>query len=177
MKSILALGVLLLLMSGCANHPARLAECSERGTTSTVTLQPRFQEPALYLIAEHYAILLRTDDVMSLLEARREQVGGMHGADERLLAAIKAKLPLAEETDLLQFSFHDNTLFERPQYIAAALLSAGKAAVVDMWGDPRQGTTLSSVIQISFSNGAVEGRHFCAADGESVLSVIDMILD
>jgi len=181
MKSFVALVASTLLLSGCATSRGNPAVCGDHGTllsntthvTTTVALKPRAPEPALYLISDHYLILMRPSDVVSLLESRVTQP--MHAREDQiLLAAIQAKLPITDDTNLLKFSFSNRRLFERPGYIAADLLKAGAASVVDLWGDADEGTTLSSIVEMKLDGGGM-WRDFCEPTGKSVLFVTDAI--
>lgn len=183
MKSILVLVVPLLVVSGCASSRGNPAVCGDHGTllsttthvSTTVTLKPRPREPALYLISGHYLILMRPNDVVSVLESRVAQL--IHAPEDQiLLAAIKAKLPITDDTDLLKFSFTNRRLFERPAYITADLLKAGAASVVDLWGDAEEGTNLSSIVEMKLE-GRGTWRDFCEPTGQSILFVTDVIAD
>ena len=180
MKLLLIL-VMPLFVWGCASSRGNPPICGNHGVllsttkhvTTPVTLKPRPRDPSLYLISDHYLILMSPDDVVSHLESRVAQP--MHDrADETLLAAIKAKLPISDDTDLLKFSFTDRRLFERPAFIAEALLMSGSASVVDLWGDAEEGTTLSSIVVMKLEGGGA-WTDFCEPTGQSILFVTDRI--
>ena len=180
-KSFLVLVAPLLVISGCASNQGHPAVCGDHGTllsttthvSTSVTLKPRPRDPALYLISDHFQILMRPIDVVSLLESRVAQP--IHAREDQvLLAAIKAKLPITDDTDLLKFSFTSVRLFERPEFIAADLLKAGAASVVDLWGDADEGTILSSIVEMKLE-GEGTWRDFCEPTGQSILFVTDTI--
>jgi hypothetical protein len=81
--------------------------------------------------------------------------------------------PLSDDTDLHKYSIKDTRLESLPRYIAATLLEAGEASVVDLW---RMNTEkhLSSVAMVTLVNGGV-WRDFCEPTGESILFVTDVI--
>jgi len=184
MKTLLVLAVPLVLLGGCASsrwYPLTCGNHAELPSTTTrvsttVTLKPRPRDPSMYLIADHYVILMRPNDVVSLLEARVAQ-RTHEREDEILLAAIKAKSPLVEDTDLLKFSFTDRRPFERPTRIAEALLKSGSASVVDLRGFADEGTTLPSIVAMELEGTGGTWTDFCVPAGQSILLVSDRIDD
>jgi hypothetical protein len=157
--------------SVCGNHGSLLADTRQSATT--VLLKPRPTTPSFYLISDHYLILMRPEAVISFLETRVAEVYGRE--DERLLAAIKARLPIANDLDLMRFTFTDTTLWSRPERVAAALLEAGSASVVDLW-EIGEGRSLQSIVAMRLKGRGGAWRDFCEPTGQSILFVTDEIV-
>ena len=119
-KSFLLPLLPFLVVSGCASSRGNQAACGDHGdllsatthVVTTVPLKPRPSDSSLYLISDHYLILMRPNDVVTLLEARVAQQ--IHAReDELLLAAIKAKLPITDDTDCSSSTAEDELVDAR----------------------------------------------------------------
>lgn len=170
----------LLLLSGCSSYRTNPPVCGDHGellkTTKqvarSVNLRERPSSSSLYLISDRYVIFMEPASVIDLLRKRVEAFGVR--ADEQLLAAIEADLPISKNTDLLSYSFANEDLFDRPQYVAAALLESGAASVIDVL---QMDTGALRSITAMTLEGMGEWRDFCAPSGESILFVTDVIVD
>src|SRR5258706_2029265 len=182
MRGLCAVAMLLVLV-GCASglmpwqacaNPGRPAKGQSRSSVS-VALPDKPRGPAFYLISNHYLIMMRREDVITAVQSFSPD--DTVGPNARFLAAVQAR-PLTEPyTDLKTFTFEDWRLWDRPDFIAAALLEAGSASVVDLWGDNGSSVSPPQVKSISVVTrfGGGTWREFCVPNGDAVLSVTDMI--
>jgi hypothetical protein len=153
-------------------HGSLASETTNRSTT--VSLQARPSGPAFYLAMERYVLFFDPADVVASLEYRNSQL--IHASsDDRLLAAVRAVLPLKRHTDLRSFVFEDTDLRDRPDFLAADLLEGGRAAITDLFGLGR-GDDLADIRVVKMT-GMGKWRDFCSADGQSILFVTDVIFD
>jgi hypothetical protein len=179
MKHLAAALLLVPALGGCASSPGSSPVCGDHGTllahttqvATSINLKVRSDKPMLYVISNHYVVLLPSKDVTDLLQSWSSNGGSPYAPALRALLA--ADIPLSDDTDLHKYSIKDTRIESLPRYIAATLLEAGKASVVDLW---RMNTEkhLSSVTMVTLANDGV-WRDFCEPTGESILFVTDVI--
>jgi hypothetical protein len=137
-------------------------------------LELRSEQPMLYLVSDHYAILMPTPAVTDLLRSRIPD-RMLHPAPPELLAYIEEDLPLEHDTDLRRYSIKDTRVDLSLPYLAAELLESEVASVIDLWqlGEDKnmRGATMVRV------EGMGTWRDFCDTSGRFILSVTDLIVD
>ncbi len=84
-------------------------------------------------------------------------------------------MPLADDTDLQKYTLRNTGLESLPRYIAAALLEAGEASIIDLW-EVDDDKNLSEMELLRLENGAGEWRYFCGPSGQEILGVNDSIV-
>jgi hypothetical protein len=181
MRTVSTLMIVLVIATGCATPPddppvCAIQEARSHATSETIELQRRDKESAFYLISDHFAIFMDTRDVVSLLESRISEPA-YRLADETLLEAIKADLPISGDSDLRRYSLANTRLLGRAEYVAASLLERGTASVVDLRGKPPGGDVLGSLVLMRVRSDGGAWRVFCQSNWEPILEVTDLIVD
>lgn len=186
LQSCLAAGsVLLVLSSGIANAESF---CGKRALQSADTIQldtPKHgarEQPAFYLRDPEHSLVLffKPQDVIAALE---KHVNGPK-KDARLapiLSAVRADLPLKEDTDLFKYEFRGEGWRGLIDHVVATLLDAGHADIdVHPFHIPGAESSKSSdlddpsaIKRLPWSKGEADGRLYCIDFGRTILNVVD----
>ena len=182
MERLLVACVLCASLSACASRVVPYRACQShsdqyRHTRAVVDvpLRERPNDPGYYLISGHYVIFMSQAD--TLASARTAATGADLGPNVRFLEALEKRPIAGQSIDLMTYTFDDWREWDRPTFLAAALLEKGAASVVDLQGG--EGTdvvppALKSVSVITLTGGG-KWREFCTLNGDEVLTTTDMV--
>lgn len=179
---LLAMLLLYAVLTGCAVSRGTPPVCGDQGTlpphakqTSTsLALKPRSDQPMLYLVSDHYAILMPAPAVTDLLRSKSPD-RMFHAAPPELLAYIEADLPLEHDTDLRRYSIRDTRVELSLPYLAAELLETETASVIDLWQlSEDKNIRSATLVRV---DGMGVWRDFCDTSGRYILSVTDLIVN
>jgi hypothetical protein len=174
--------VLVAITSGCASVVVPYRACRPEPdqfhrsrSVVSVPLRERSGDPGYYLISGHYLIALGWED--TLAAARTAVARADSGPNVRFLQALEGRPIGRDSIDLMTFTFDDWRLWDRPTYLAAALLEKGAASVVDLQ-DPGDSGEVPRVLRstsVVTLTGGGKWREFCGQTGDAILSTVDEI--
>lgn len=180
--------IFLALSSGVANADSF---CGKRALQSrdTVTIQldtPKHgtrAQPAFYLRDTEHSLVLffKPQDVVAALE----KLANGPKPDTRLsqiLSAVRADLPLKDNTDLFKYEFHGEGWHGLADNVVATLLDAGHVDIdlnpLHVPGSesskPSDADDPSAIKRVRWQSGDTNGALYCIDFGRTLLNVVDV---
>ena len=90
--------------------------------------------PAFYLRLQNFAVVVTPERLLHQLNEPTRTIHPSH--DARLLALVRADLPLRDDADLFKYILKDAELYNRLYAVVSDLLIGGNASVVDVLVEP-----------------------------------------
>jgi hypothetical protein len=182
MVRICIAGLLSVALVGCAEIHTPYKACDAHLDPAgrlrhvvAVSLRERPSEPGYYLISGHYVLFMSQADTIEA--ARAAAAGAESGPNARFLQALEKRPVDGQSIDLMSLTFDDWREWDRPGFVAAALLEKGAASVVNLWGGEGADVVppaLKSISVVTLTGGG-KWREFCAQNGDAVLTTTDEI--
>ena len=132
-RSIVAFAIATLAMSLHAKECGQKIR-GQRPEQITKALAQRPKEPAFYLRLDNFAVFVSPENLLGHLTGTMRTVHPR--LDARILAKVRADMPLRDDGDLFKYVLKDAALYDRLYSITADLLIEGKASVVDVLEEP-----------------------------------------
>lgn len=178
---------ILIFTAACSSAAIQKSNCGEKSSSKikrvpqTIHLPSRPTGLVFYMLTSdqfysgnHYAILMKPEDLIDELEAR---VAELHVDDDlELLQQLKKDMPITSNQDIFKYSVSNTKLLPRTKFIVDKLLAKSKASVTDLWSSKALGDPLSEIILMDVENHGTM-REYCAPVDRSILSLTYTIED
>jgi hypothetical protein len=167
----LAAVVVSLLIGGCVSVKQQADMCGftklrgEEVTLSRITLREHPSAPVLYLATESDFILMQPSDVVRYLTEHR-----VRGDFGQLLKAIEKDLPLMRNTDILNYSLENTSLFHATKQVVVGVIELGNASIIHVSSNE----ALKEVVVLKI-DGHGKFRIVCDPPDRGLLEVTDAV--
>lgn len=127
-----------------------------------------------YYSGNHYVISMKPQDVLTELNANIADLN--IDEDVELLQLLKNEMPITSNQDIVKYSINNTKLLPRTKFLTDALISKGKASIIDLWSSNPLGQALTEITLLDIDRHG-QSREYCAPVDRSILRLTYTIED